>query len=71
MRSGTARLSAPRSTLTAASRGYATVAEEVAAPSASLFDQNIDMSPMEKGKAYYINKSYKRTAENIDIVRNR
>ncbi|CAO1630731.1 unnamed protein product [Sympodiomycopsis kandeliae] len=65
VRSGASRFSVSK----AASRGYATVASDVAAPSASLYDQKVDMSQVEKGKGYYIN--YKRIADNLEIVRSR
>lgn len=65
MRSGASRLSVARS----ASRGYATVASDVAPPSSSLYDQKVDMSQVEKGKGFYIN--YKRIADNLEIVRSR
>lgn len=69
-RSGVGRVSPPRSSIVAAAnKGYATVAQEVSEPAASLYDQKVDMSPMEKGKQYYLN--YKRIADNLKIVRGR
>ncbi len=53
----------------AASRGYATVAEEVADVDPSLFSKKVDMSPMEKGKGFHVN--YKRIEDNLKIVRQR
>ncbi|EPQ31103.1 uncharacterized protein PFL1_01292 [Pseudozyma flocculosa PF-1] len=50
-------------------RGYATVAEEAAEINAALFDKKVDMSPLEKGKGYYVN--YKRIDDNLKVVRSR
>lgn len=52
-----------------AARTYATVAEDVAEISPSLFDKKVDMSVVEKGKGYYVN--YKRIEDNLKIVRSR
>lgn len=71
LRSNASR-AAPRSStssLAAASRGYATVAEEAAEINKSLYDQKVDMSQVEKGKGYYI--QYKKLADNLEIVRKR
>lgn len=50
-------------------RSFATVAEEVDAPSSSLYDRKVDMSNVEKGKNFFIN--YKRIEDNLKIVRGR
>jgi len=51
------------------SRSFATVAEEVEAPSSSIYDRKVDMSNVEKGKNFFIN--YKRIEDNLKIVRQR
>lgn len=53
----------------AASRSYATVAEEVPDVDPSMFKKQVDMSVIEKGKGFYIN--YKRIEDNLKVVRQR
>lgn len=62
-------LASTSSLQSSSARSYATTAEEVADIDPSIYKRNVDMSPMEKGKGFYIN--YKKLDDNIKIVRER